>query len=87
MASSGSTACRACLKITRFVPLDLSAATAKAAMVFHFSQTDAVIVDLRSNIVWLRLSSCSRSMSYFTGPQPIQLVAHYTRDGELDEPA
>ena len=67
------------LKITRFVPLDLSAPTAKAAMDF-LANTDAVIVDLRSNIGGSP-ELVQQIMSYFTGPRPIQLVAHYTRDG------
>lgn len=66
------------LKITRFVPLDLSAGTAKAAMDF-IANTDAVIVDLRSNIGGSP-ELVRQIMSYFTGPKPMQLVAHYTRD-------
>jgi hypothetical protein len=67
------------LKITRFVPLDLSAGTAKAAMDF-LANTDAVIVDLRSNIGGSP-ELVQLIISYFTGAKPIQLVAHYTRDG------
>ena len=68
------------LKISRFVPLDLSAATARAAMDF-LANTDAVIVDLRSNIGGSP-ELVRQLISYFTGPQPMQLVAHYTRDGD-----
>lgn len=67
------------LKISRFVPLDLSAATAKAAMDF-LANTDAVIVDLRSNIGGSP-ELVQQIMSYFTGPEPVQLTAHYIRDG------
>ncbi len=68
------------LKITRFVPLDLSTGTAKAAMDF-LANTDAVIVDLRSNIGGSP-ELVQQIMSYFTGPKLIQLVAHYIRDGD-----
>ena len=65
------------LKLSRFVPLDFSAATAQAAMAF-LANSDAVIIDLRGvpggspDLVQLLLS-------YFTGPEPRRLMTVYNR--------
>ncbi len=65
------------LKLTRFVPLDYSSATAQAAMAF-LANADAVIIDLRGvpggspELVQLLLS-------YFSGPEPRRFMTIYNR--------
>jgi retinol-binding protein 3 len=65
------------LKLSRFVPLDYSAATAETAMAF-LANADAVIIDVRGvpgggpDLVQLLLS-------YFAGPQPRRFMTIYNR--------
>lgn len=65
------------LKLAQFVPLALSGKTAAAAMDF-LGNSDAVIIDVRGN----RGGSpdlVQFLISYFTGPQPVQLMESYNR--------
>lgn len=66
------------LKITRFVPLDFSSKAAVSAMDF-LGNSDAMVVDLRGNIGGSP-DLVQQLISYFTGPEPVQLLAHYVRD-------
>ncbi|QPQ55030.1 S41 family peptidase [Allosphingosinicella flava] len=71
------------LKLNRFVPLAMSEETAKAAMAF-LANTDAVIIDLRGNIGGSP-DLVRHLMSYFTGPEPMQLLSNYIREGNRSD--
>jgi hypothetical protein len=65
------------LKLSGFVPLDLSSDAATAAMAF-LSNSDAVIIDLRG-VPGGSPDLVQRLLSYFTGPEPVRLLATYNR--------
>ncbi|MDG2534677.1 S41 family peptidase [Sphingomonas sp. HITSZ_GF] len=71
------------LRMSRFVPLAMSEPTAGAAMAF-LANSDAVIVDLRGNIGGAP-DLVQRLISYFTGPEPVQLMESYFREGDRTE--
>lgn len=72
------------LKLTQFVPPELSMDTAVAAMGF-LGSTDAMIVDLRG-VPGGSPDLVRRLISWFTGPEPVRLMASYNRaTNETDE--
>lgn len=71
------------LKLSRFVPLDLSAPTATAAMQF-LSSTDALVIDLRGNIGGSP-DLVNFLVSHFLGPDPVNLMTRYIRDEDREE--
>lgn len=65
------------LKISRFVPLDLSSKSAAAAMDF-LAHSDAMIIDLRGNIGGSP-DLVQQLLSYFAAAEPRQLFASFNR--------
>lgn len=65
------------MKLSQFIPSDLSQAPATAAMAF-LGDTDAMIVDLRGNRGGSP-DAVARLISYFVGDKPVRLFASYNR--------